>query len=111
PFCAACGGPSAVHAAILDEAAGRAVLELDGVALALAAVGAGFVAIFLNRHAAAHAGGGRPLGEGLEKDACDFRKKEAVRPVLAELDNVPAKNDAGGPARASYHRLTRNGVE
>ncbi|EJK53564.1 hypothetical protein THAOC_26975, partial [Thalassiosira oceanica] len=34
-------GPLAVHAAVLDEAAGRAVLELDGVAPELAAVGAG----------------------------------------------------------------------
>ena len=31
-------GPLAVHAAVLDEAAGRAVLELDGVAPVLAAV-------------------------------------------------------------------------
>ena len=37
-------GLLAVHAAVLDEAAGRAVLELDGVAPGLAAVGAGFVA-------------------------------------------------------------------
>ena len=32
----------AVHAAVLDEAAGRAVLELDGVIAFLAAVGADF---------------------------------------------------------------------
>ena len=35
----------AVHAAVLDESAGRAVLELDGVAPLLPAVGAGFIAI------------------------------------------------------------------
>ncbi|EJK74486.1 hypothetical protein THAOC_03830, partial [Thalassiosira oceanica] len=45
-------GPLAVHAAVLDEAAGRAVLELDGVAPLLAAVGAGLVAISRNGHAA-----------------------------------------------------------
>ena len=48
-------GPLAVHAAVFDEAAGRAVLELDGVASFLAAVGAGLIAI--NGHAA-HASGG-----------------------------------------------------
>ncbi|EJK59267.1 hypothetical protein THAOC_20535 [Thalassiosira oceanica] len=47
-------GPLAVRAAILDEAAGRAVLQLDGVAPLLAAVGADFLAIVRNRHAAAH---------------------------------------------------------
>ena len=48
--------PLAVHAAVLDEATGRTVLELDGVARVLAAVGAGFVAIILpiDRHAAHH---------------------------------------------------------
>ena len=40
----------AVHAAVLDEAAGRAVFELDDVAPVLAAVGAGFVAITLATH-------------------------------------------------------------
>ncbi|EJK70080.1 hypothetical protein THAOC_08593, partial [Thalassiosira oceanica] len=45
-------GPLAVHATVLDEAAGRAALELDGVAPLLAAVGAGFAAIVHNRHAA-----------------------------------------------------------
>ena len=35
-------GPLAVHAAVLDETAGRAVLEPDGVAPLLATVGAGF---------------------------------------------------------------------
>ncbi|EJK61585.1 hypothetical protein THAOC_17900 [Thalassiosira oceanica] len=44
-------GPLAVHAAVLDEAAGRAVLELDGVAPGLAAVGAGFNATAINGHA------------------------------------------------------------
>ena len=44
-------GPLAVHAAVLDEAAGRALLELDGVAPELAAVGAGLVTITLDRHA------------------------------------------------------------
>ena len=39
-------GLLAVHAAVLDEAAGRAVLELDGVA-ALAAVGAGSASIII----------------------------------------------------------------
>ena len=37
-------GPLAVHAAVFHEAAGRAVLELDGLAPVFAAVGAGFVA-------------------------------------------------------------------
>ena len=45
-------GPLAVHSAVLDEAAGRAALELDSVAPELAAVGAGFVAIVFDRHAA-----------------------------------------------------------
>ena len=36
-------GPLAVHAAVLDEAAGRADLELGGFAPVLAAVGAGSV--------------------------------------------------------------------
>ena len=43
-------GPLAVHAAVLDEAAGRTVLELDGIAPVLAAVGAGFVATIAIRH-------------------------------------------------------------
>ena len=34
-----------IHAAVLDEAAGRAVLELDRVAPEHSTVGAGFVAI------------------------------------------------------------------
>ena len=46
PSCGACGiavDLLAVHAAVLDEEAGRAVLELDGVVFFfLAAVGAGF---------------------------------------------------------------------
>ena len=46
-------GPLAVHAAILDEAACRAVLELDGGAPVHAAVGAGLVTLE-NRHAAHH---------------------------------------------------------
>ncbi|EJK53119.1 hypothetical protein THAOC_27503 [Thalassiosira oceanica] len=50
PSCAACGGPSGIHAAVLDEAAGRADLEHDGVAPLLAAVGAGFDSV-RNRHA------------------------------------------------------------
>ena len=37
-------GLLAAHAAVLDEAAGRAVLGLDGVASVLTAVGTGFVA-------------------------------------------------------------------
>ena len=45
-------GPLAVHAAVLDEAAGRAALELGDVAPLLAAVGAGFVAIHGNGYAA-----------------------------------------------------------
>ena len=45
-------GPLAVHAAVLHEVAGRTALELDGVATELAAVGAGLVAITLDRHAA-----------------------------------------------------------
>ena len=40
-----------VHAAVLDEAAGRAVLELDGVAPLLAAVSAAFDATILDRNA------------------------------------------------------------
>ena len=44
-------GPLAVHAAVLDESAGRAALELDGVAPLFAAVGAGLFAIILDRHA------------------------------------------------------------
>ena len=44
-------GSLAVHAAVLDEAAGIAVLELDVVAPELAAVGAGFIAIVLAMHA------------------------------------------------------------
>jgi len=43
--------PLAVHAAVFDEAAGRAVLELDGVAPALAAVGACFVAAAITKDA------------------------------------------------------------
>ena len=45
-------GPLAVHAAVLDEAAGRAILELDGIAPVPAAVGAGFSAV--SRHTAYH---------------------------------------------------------
>ena len=41
-----------VHAAVLDEAAGIAVLELDVVAPVHAAIGAGRVAITVARHAA-----------------------------------------------------------
>ena len=45
-------GLLAVHTAVFDEVAGGAVLELDGVAPVLAAVGAGFVAASLGiRHA------------------------------------------------------------
>ena len=44
-------GLLAVDTAVFDEAAGRAVLELDGVAPVLAAVGAGVAAIALARHA------------------------------------------------------------
>ena len=44
-------GLLAVHAAVLDEATGRAVLEFDDVTPVLAAVGAGFVATILARHA------------------------------------------------------------
>ena len=40
----------AVHAAVLDEATGRAVLELDDLAPGLAAVGAGFVATIAITH-------------------------------------------------------------
>ncbi|EJK50973.1 hypothetical protein THAOC_29907, partial [Thalassiosira oceanica] len=51
------------HAAVLDEAAGRAVLELDAslAAAAVAAVGAnvGWAAVDCD---AAHAGGGRSVG-------------------------------------------------
>ena len=50
-------GPLAVHAAVLDESAGGAVLELDRVAPGLAAVGADFVAIILAvlaRHSVVH---------------------------------------------------------
>ena len=47
-------GPLAVHATVLDETAGRAVLELDGVAPVLAAVGADIVAIVLDYGYAAH---------------------------------------------------------
>ena len=54
-------GPLAVHAAVLDEAAGRAALELDGVAPWLAAVGAGFFAIASNGQAN-HGGATRQLG-------------------------------------------------
>ena len=39
----------AVDAAVFDEAAGRALLQLDGAAPLLAAVGAGFVAVVLAR--------------------------------------------------------------
>ena len=46
-----------VHAAVLDEVAGIAVLELDGVAPVLAAVSAGFDAII-------RAGGGRIVHRG-----------------------------------------------
>jgi len=42
-------GLLAVHAAVLDEEAGRAILELDGIAWFLAAVGADFMAIPLGR--------------------------------------------------------------
>ena len=44
-------GLLAVHAAVLDKMAGRAVLELDCVAPVLAAVGAGSVAITLDLQA------------------------------------------------------------
>ena len=44
-------GLLAVHAAVLDEAAGSAALELDDVAPEFAAVGSGLVAITLARHA------------------------------------------------------------
>ena len=47
----------AAHAAVLDEAAGRALLELDGVAPVLAAVGAGFnPVIFLAARHDVHCG-------------------------------------------------------
>ena len=46
-----------VHAAVLDEVAGIAVLELDGIAPVLAAVSAGFDAII-------RAGGGRIVHRG-----------------------------------------------
>ena len=45
-------GLLAVHAAVLDEATGRAVLELDGVAPGLAAVVAGLAGVATNWHAA-----------------------------------------------------------
>ena len=41
-----------VHAAVLDEAAGIAALELDGVTPELAAVGADLFDITFDRHAA-----------------------------------------------------------
>ena len=44
-------GPLAVHTAVFDEAAGRAVLELECAASVSSAVGAGFVDID-NGHAA-----------------------------------------------------------
>ena len=44
----------AVHAAVFYEAAGRAVLELDGAAPVLAAVRAGFVALVRNNRRAVH---------------------------------------------------------
>ena len=44
----------AVHAAVLDESAGIAVLELDGVASVLAAVGTGFSAIEDDGHVVVH---------------------------------------------------------
>ena len=47
-------GLLAVHAAVFDEAAGRAVLELDGVAPVLAAIGAGFFAVTLAGSHATH---------------------------------------------------------
>ena len=47
-------GPLTVHAAVLDEVAGIAVLELDGVAPLLAAVGAGFDDVNLGNGYAAH---------------------------------------------------------
>ena len=46
-------GPLAIHAAVIDDAAGRAVLEPDGVGPELAAVGAGFITL-LDRHAVHH---------------------------------------------------------
>ena len=50
-------GPLTVHAAVLDEAAGRAVLQLDGADPSLAAVGTSFVAtIAIIRHAVHCAG-------------------------------------------------------
>ncbi|EJK55643.1 hypothetical protein THAOC_24602, partial [Thalassiosira oceanica] len=52
-----------VHAAVLDEATGIAVLKLGDVAPLLAAVGADFVTVTLAIHGhAAHDGGSRPLG-------------------------------------------------
>ena len=61
-------GLLAVHAAVLDEAAGRAVLELDSIAGLLAAVGAGFHCLNFARHSRFHGShcctrgvaGGRP---------------------------------------------------
>ena len=66
--------PLAVHAAVLDEAAGRAVLELDDVAPLLAAVGADIDAI--NGHAAHFRAGTR-----LRRPQSRKRRPAASRPV------------------------------
>ena len=65
-------GLLAVHAAVLDEAAGRTVLELDGVAPVLAAVGAGSVAFTLARRRRRHA---VHLGSRLKVEVLVFRRR------------------------------------
>jgi len=57
-------GPLAVHAAVLDESAGRAVLEPDGVTPVLAAVSAGSSAIDEDGHVV------HLRIEGLMRDGC-----------------------------------------
>ena len=47
-------GLLAVHSAVLDEAAGRAVLQLDSAAPSLAAVGAGLIATITVDRLAVH---------------------------------------------------------
>ena len=57
-------GPLAVHAAVLDESAGRAVLEPDGVTPVLAAVSTGSSAIDEDGHVV------HLRIEGLMRDGC-----------------------------------------
>ena len=76
-------GPLAVHAAVLDEAAGRAVLELDDVAPALAAVRAEVITWH-----AAHSGVTLPLLFQVLIRACTPRSEQCARVLPPAVHRV-----------------------